>query len=512
MPSHGRGLRALRNLAPELITLMIASAAAIRTSDPDLWGHVRFGQVMLNRRHLVLYDPYSYSALGHLWRNHEWLTEIVMALFYNHLGGTGLKLWKLACSGATLGLLVLAMAETGAARRLQLVILIITAVAITPFIQFRPQLFSFVLFTALIALLARRTYREATPLWMVIPLMALWANLHGGFIVGIAALWIYAAVVCCRNAIAARQMGGAGRLVMLAAAGTLATVLTPYGGGLWIAVGHALSNPLTRAIIDDWKTPFAFIRSGGKTNYLYAFFCLYAWGLVGLLGIALYLTPSLDDLPLVAVAAIMSVGSFIAVRNLAFAALACSVPVAHHLALSERGGQPRIDGVVLSLRMRWGITAIALMVALFRGGLASGLIPVDESYPSGPVQFMKANGLHGNVLCNFGWGEYLIWHLAPQSRVFIDGRYDTVYPSKVIQDYVKVHFGIPGAKRVLKSYPHDFILFPAQSVPSLSLKASPDWKLVYKDNAAALFARRNSAAARLHPIAENARPAAAYFP
>jgi len=47
-----------------------------------LWGHVRFGQAVLNLHHLVLHDPYSYSAPGHYWNNHEWLSEVLMAAVF----------------------------------------------------------------------------------------------------------------------------------------------------------------------------------------------------------------------------------------------------------------------------------------------------------------------------------------------------------------------------------------------------------------------------------------------
>ena len=51
-----------------------------------------------------------------------------------------------------------------------------------------------------------------------------------------------------------------------------------------------------------------------------------------------------------------------------------------------------------------------------------------------------------------GWGEYLIWHTAPEDKVFIDGRYDTVYPFKVIGDYLEFYFDQPGASAVLESF------------------------------------------------------------
>ena len=508
------GLAALRRLAPELILLAVAGAAAVRTTDPDLWGHIRFGQEMLARRSLLSHDPYSYSALGHAWRDHEWLTEVVMALGYEHFGVIGIKLWKLTCSAAVLLLLALGVAETAAPARLQLALLAIVAVAMAPFMQFRPQLFSFVIFAAVLAVFARHNYRGHAPLWVVIPLMALWANLHGGFLIGIVTLWVYAGVGLVENAIWNRTARF--DLLLLAVCGTLATVVTPYGRDTWVPVVNALKNPLTRSIIDDWKPPVTLITGVGRPNYGFIFFCLYAFGLIAALALTLGLTRVRGDLPLVAIALVMAGGAWAAVRNLPLAAIACAAPVARHAAIlqqrKQREWDPPTEGVVSSAT-RCALAFLVLALAVGRESLFSKLLPTDSPYPSGPVEFMRRHGLHGNVLCHFGWGEYLIWHLAPSSKVFIDGRYDTVYPLSVIEDYVKFHYAKPGADRVLYSYPHDFVLIPVDTLPYGLMEKSPGWKLVYRDRDCALFAREGSRAATLPgiPVISSAG-SARYFP
>jgi hypothetical protein len=94
-------------------------------------------------------------------------------------------------------------------------------------------------------------------------------------------------------------------------------------------------------------------------------------------------------------------------------------------------------------------------------------------------------------------GEYLIWHLEPPSKVFIDGRYDTIYPGKVINQFLDFINARPAALSILHAYPHDLVLIPVKA-PAVSLmESTPGWKLVYRDPVAVLFARSNSAAARL---------------
>src|SRR5260221_7085529 len=84
--------------SPGLIVISIAIADSIRLPDPDLWGHVRFGQAVLRSHHLLLRDTFSYTATGQYFYDHEWLTDILTAAIFNHAGVFGLILLKLACT------------------------------------------------------------------------------------------------------------------------------------------------------------------------------------------------------------------------------------------------------------------------------------------------------------------------------------------------------------------------------------------------------------------------------
>ena len=162
-----------------------------------------------------------------------------MGWLYNSFGVAGLKLWKFACTAATIVLLADALAATGASAALQMNLLLIAALAIMPQMQFRPQLFSFTLMAAIIALLARHTYRERAPLWLAIPIMTLWANLHGGFIMGLAALLIYAAATTAQDLFGGHGYQRGLRLSLLAFASILATLADP----LWPRhLGHRPSR------------------------------------------------------------------------------------------------------------------------------------------------------------------------------------------------------------------------------------------------------------------------------
>jgi hypothetical protein len=214
----------LFHYSPALIFLVIVVADITRLADPDLWGHVRFGQDVLAQRHLIFYDRYSYSAPGHLWLNHEWLSEVLMAAIYNAFGTVGLKLMKFACSAATILFLALALEETESPARVQFAILIAASAPLATHLQFRPRIFTFALMSSILAILSRYNYRGRAPVWLAIPILALWANLHGGFIMGLAALGTFTAVVFAQDLAARRGMRRAMWLLAITAASTIATL------------------------------------------------------------------------------------------------------------------------------------------------------------------------------------------------------------------------------------------------------------------------------------------------
>jgi hypothetical protein len=499
-----------------MVLLLIVVADTAQFPDPDLWGHLRFGQAMLAGRHLITRDPYSYSAAGAAWRNHEWLTEVIMALAYNSLGVFGLKLWKFACVAATMLLMVLGMAETGASPTIQLNTLGLATLAMTPQYEFRPQLFTFMLLAATLALLARDNYRGRARLWLMIPLMTLWGNLHGGFIIGIATLATYAGVVAVQDLRAGRGLARALRLGLIALAGTLATLISPYGINAWLVVLNALKHSAVQPVIADWQPLLPAIALGWSRHPADTIFFICGVAVMIAFVLVCIRTPHAGDLPLVAIAALLSVAAFIAVRNLPLAMIACAAPLARHMQLiftrrRERRLAPSsaeppttaadASAVAASSDDRpgsnpWLVAFIAIILALF-GGLFSARIPVGPESPVAAAAFMRQHDLHGNVLSNFGAGEYLIWHLAPASRVFIDGRYDTVYPPRVIDQYLDFINARADAAAVLQAYPHDFVLVPANGPAFGLMRKALQWRLIYRDPHWTLFARADSSAARM---------------
>lgn len=510
----------LLRLSPGFVLAVIAIADAGRFADPDLWWHLITGETVLRAGHLIMREPFSYSAHGLYWVDHERIAEVIMALAYRAGGIVGLKLFKLACTAVTFILITLTIAETGASRPIQSCVLILAAVGLGPTIQFRPQLFTFICFSALMLLLTRHNYGRKKQLWLIVPLMFVWADLHGGYVVGLAMLGLYGGAAIARAAYDRENLWSDvitfGALWLFAFA---ATLVSPFGlSKLW-AVLHTMSNPMTRELIREWQPLFTVMLPSLHQNPSSAVLYGVILGSMAAFIIMELLTPTLDDMPLALIAGVGIAAAIAVIRNVEIAIIALPSPLAHHAALicerPQGGRAPSVrarskpdNGYISSQAILAGIGIVVLLTT----GLCSSRLTTSIPMPLGAVNFMKSRRLTGNILCDFNWGGYVIFHLTPRSRVFIDGRYDEVYSDAIIDQYLQFLRDEPGANRVLDEWPHDFVLIPPKWPAWRLMVSRKDWKLIYRDPTCGLFARFNSAAANVPGLPVIGMARTSYFP
>ena len=508
---------ALLRYAPALVLFAIVVADCARYAGTDLWGHIAFGQTMLKQGCVPWLDYYSYSAPGAPYFDHEWLAQVIMAGVYDALGVVGLKLMKLALTAATIILLAGAEGETGASLGVQSGVLMAVALALLPLMQFRPQLFTFVLMAALLLILARDNYRGHAPLWLLVPMMMLWVNLHGGFIIGLAVIAVYGGVAGSQALLEGRGWRRPLRFAAVTGATAAATLATPYGTSAWGAIFQTFERPSILNADTEWQPLIVFLRNTWDQPHSGNVFLLLVVAMLIFLAVTLVLTPSSEDLPLVAVAIVMGISPFVSVRNMALAMIAAAVPLARHCQLLVDKVRSRSvrdttksTSDVLTPAAQILMVSLAMLLAV-ETGLFSRSMPTSRPSPLGALAFMQRHDLHGNVLCNFEWGEFMIFHDAA-SRVFIDGRYQLLYPPKVIEDYLAFYHGLSGAAGMLESYQHDYALISPGADAYKLMSSRKDWKLIYSDSASVLFARAQSRAADIPGIPVAGVAPASYFP
>ena len=456
------------------------------TADPDLWGHIKFGADHWIAGKLTDTDPYSFTAEGHRWINHSWLSEILFYLTYEIFGSAGLLIGKLII-GLCLTAIIIKICCLRYRNPLVLVIvLILCSFVARKGFMIRPQLFSFLCFSIFLYLFHIFIEKGKNRLYLLPIIMVLWVNLHGGFLMGWALVMGVVGWQTLERLILGKQVDQLGILWMWALLTSLSTLVNPYGFKLLAFLYESLTVPRQ---ITEWA-PIPLMDLSFMRFKLTALLFL-------IVLIASY--RKAIGWESAAIAAIM-VASFRQQRHSPFFAIAAALFLVYRIsALLDR-----IRHRYPKIRLR-RISIIAIMVVLciisgyqvvkggyrYIAGRFNIIVDLNE-YPVGAVKYLKDNHLQGNVILPFNWGEYAIWHLYPACRVSIDGRFRTAYPESVIRDHF-IHQNDGDAwNRLIRKYPADILLVIQSRFFNNMIHNSDEWVYVYSDSTALVFLRKDS--------------------
>jgi hypothetical protein len=496
-----------------LLALALASAAplALNLVDPDLWGHVRYGQQWLAAGELPRTATHTFTAVGHPWINHENLAELALALGYKYLGVTGLLVAKCLWGVGILLLMAWIVQRHDVHPFVTWTVLLFVATNLQPFFPLRPQLLSFGLCAASLVILDRafRTWHEDRQvrwplLWLLPLVMIAWANSHGGFVAGLCIVGAYLAGRIIELLLQTRPLGWrtACGFAAVGLACVAATFANPYGWQLhgWLAV--SLSQP--RPEVTEWLPP----RPDDPT--------FWPWlGLLSIASVSLLATRAKRDWVQITILTLVAWQSALHLRHIAFLALLCGfwLPVHVQSALSRlRPRDSKLPVMRLSpwlLRAAAAVLGVSVSLQSYALGRKLMELPVERNfYPVDAIQFMADCGLHGKLVVAFNWAQYALAALDPDVQVAFDGRYDTCYPVEVADmhfDFLLGEFGgnrcrspqsgpLDGS-RVLDYGSPDLVLLDRryeESVAVMQAEAvaeNPEWVLLFRDRVAELWGR-----------------------
>jgi hypothetical protein len=112
--------------------------------------------------------------------------------------------------------------------------------------------------------------------------------------------------------------------------------------------------------------------------------------------------------------------------------------------------------------------------------------------PLRAVSLMKQIGLHGNLVTDYGWAQYVLWQLHPSTKVAFDGRYRTVYPARLEREFVafyRTSHEKPNRTPILDDYETEIALLPTGRGPCEYLDSRSDWVCILADQQASLYVR-----------------------
>jgi hypothetical protein len=410
------------------VSLVAAVLLLPTNADPDLWGHLRYGLDILTQGTFAAGETYSFTA-DQPFLYHEWLGGVSMALAYRLAGVSGLIGLKLGILATAL--LVLARTLRAVPLQIQIAALLTVCWALLPIsLTIRPQLWSVLAVVVVLTLLQRER-----GLWWLPVVMAAWANLHGGWIVGagLVGLWSAYTVVVERNRVA---LG-----VLMATA--LATLVNPYGIGLWQFLGETVR--LERADIQEWQ-PLWTVP-------------LFVWGpwLIAVLTAVWACTrsdrPRADRL---ASLAVFACASLLVVRLVPFFVIMAVVYAAPSLG-SLRSWRITAPSRTAA-RLLWvPVTVIAAVILMATPHpLRTGCLRIEGPWaPDLAVgaALQRARPV-GRLAVPFNWGQYALWHMGPALKVSMDGRRETLYaPDTVRLQREVVRDSAEGREWILRTSP-----------------------------------------------------------
>ena len=458
------------------------------TADPDLWGHLRFGQDIWEQGKVHATDPFSFTAQGYRWINHEWLMEVSLYLIYHLFDSTGLLVFK-----AALGILIVhLLSSLYFARHSNLTVYLVLFVLIIPVMapgfMTRPHLATFLCLTLLVYVLQKffdgnHRIIKWTPLIMLV-----WVNSHGGVVAGLGIFGTIAAIEFLRCLKTGEKQGTL--LVKYFLLSCVAVLINPYGYNLWLFFVESLGKP--RAI-SEW----------GPVTLTDASYWQYK--VLVLLFIATFFMPQKKRIWEIAVIVLAVVYGFRHQRHTVLTAIMLApYLLSHYGRWLQWDFKPYYDR--LSNHFHWvtqGVLAMFFAWLAFTQWTVHGTnnfkIRVDPNvYPTYAAQFMEANQLEGNLVVPFDWGEYMIWK-SPGSRVSIDGRFRTAYPEKIIELNRAFEHGLAEGLALLNDWPTILVLTKKNEPPHTLMEHTPGWQKIYQDPISKLFIRTRESAPD-HPL------------
>ena len=474
------------------IVIAVVLAAFLMALQPvssaDVWHHVKCGWLVAQNHGPVRADVFSCTATGQRWVQYEWLAQLAMYAVHEAGGTAGLLLFRAVGVAAAALLLLL----TCRARKLPwpaaaAAVLFALCAASGRFFS-RPEIFTFVLLPCL--MLAVEKIRTGRHRLMFVPAIVMipWVNMHGAWVGGLA--WV--GLVCGGETIRylVKRDGALPKGTLLALwiallAAAAATLVNPYGAHIWEVPFKLSATAEVRSAIMEWQRPdMAFWLQARHVGALL---------LLVLIAAAPRRVSPADAL----VALFFGILSLTARRHLAFAMCATAPLFAGQLSalwpretsasrLKAFLSRPRVGSALILL-----LCAVLVVVALGGPGLPRAGFGVDDAkYPIGAARFLKRAQLGGNIFNSYAFGNYLLYALYPQNRVFIDGRVD-MYGAEPVRLYDAVRRAQPEWRDILQEHSVEICVLETTrktDAPLLNaLHAAGDWALAYWDDNAAVY-------------------------
>ncbi len=535
--SNPAWLRWLVPSASDLIFLALLGLLTLTTLSVRLLGdagigwHIRTGQLILATHTIPRVDPFSSMSAsvtaGQPWYAWEWLYDVAAGWLDRAAGLNGVVLLTALMIAALFGWTFRLLLQRGANVLVALVLVLLAASAAMIHFQARPHVMSWLLTVVWFWILDSQEKTQAGSVsnspehstiktrhvwqvWVLPLLMAVWVNVHGGFLVGLAllaiywvgAVWQWFSLKGDRFDDALQKIRAVRRIRALALTGVLsaaATLVNPYGFKLHVHIYRYLSNRFLMDHIDEFQSPnFHYVAQKCFAGLLMLTLVALAakrreasasQGLVILFAVYAGLYAS-RNIPVSSLLLILVIGPWLSEMG----RLAATGSVRWREPLSTSFLQ-RMGTTELSLRGHlWPIAAVVVTcwIAVHGGKLGTRLL-MDahfdaKRFPVQAVDYLEKQGMQGPLVSPDYWGGYLIYRLYPRVRMVVDDRHD-FYGEEFLKSYLKMMHVEPGWQDFLQQHQARCVLVPKGSALTNILAETAGWRPIYGDEVTVVFER-----------------------
>ncbi len=480
-----RTLLDTRRLLVIIVLLGLFAMAMRPVTDPDLWWHLKTGELISSTHHVIRTDPFSFTRQGQRWINHEWLSDWLIFTAYRHLGIFGLDA---IFAAALMAALFIVFLRSPGNRFAAALFTIWGAIASAPSWGVRPQMISLLLASIFLWVVERAEHQPGALCWLA-PLTLLWVNLHAGYALGIALVVLQVAGLVLEVALGRRSWSESSQTVsraMIVLVICCAVVpMNPNGTALYWYPMTTLRSHAMQSYIAEWFSPnFHEAKSLPFLAMLLAVF------------ICMAVSPRRIRIPSLLLLLATTWSALQSTRHIPIFVLV-AVPILAEL-VQFRLASPAMQKSRSSPRSLQILNYVVLLT--FLGFTFVRVRSVEQSqprveakaFPAAAVQFIKDHRVPGPLLNHYNWGGYVIWRLYPEYRVFIDGRAD-LYGDRFMDDFADLYY----VKKSdwfgpLDNWQIQTVLMPPDAPLVEGLRLRGGWKEEYRDEQAVLLVRSST--------------------
>ncbi len=482
-------VRPLRGLLPLWVgicvyALMLLSGNRL-LNDPDTMWQITVGQWILDHHALPETDIYSFTMYGQPWISTQWLAQVLYAKAFALVGWSGPVV--LAASAIALTFALLAANLSRRLSESATLVFIAAALALTaPHLLARPHVLAMPAMVLWIGGLIDAADQRKAPSFWLLPLIALWANLHGGFVFGLFFIGPVA-LDCVVGADANERKALLLRWAAFGLAAVAAACCTPYGWGAILASQKILALGSALPLIMEWRA--ADFSSIGPFEVAL---------LLGI-GLALYRGVTLPPMRILVLLGLLHM-ALAQGRAAEILALVAPMLLAEPLARHVEGAASSVSNTFAPPRgALFAGLAITLVAGTFAYGSVHRFAPHMHGAPVAAVTELKK--LHvSRVFNDYDFGGYLIASGVP---TFIDGRTE-LFGEKFFVDHNNAS-GLMEPEnlfRLLDQYKIEATLMRTQSAATKLLDHMDGWQKIYSDDIATIHLRREGALHTREPVIE----------